>query len=63
MGYKAPEELKNASVKVAITQEMREEIEEYCMEADISLSAFLRRAIANLLVMGPYDWDDGVIEE
>lgn len=63
MGYKAPEELKNASVKVAITQEMREEIEEYCMEADISLSAFLRRAISNLLVRGPYDWEDGIIEE
>lgn len=63
MGYKAPEELKNASVKVAITQEMREEIEEYCMEADISLSAFLRRAISDLLIRGPYDWDDGIIEE
>ena len=63
MGYKAPEELKNASVKVAITQEMREEIEEYCMEADISLSAFLRRAISNLLVRGPYEWEEGIIEE
>ena len=63
MGYKAPEELKNASVKVAITQEMREEIEEYCMATDMSLSAFLRRAISDLLIRGPYDWDEEIIEE
>ncbi|MGM9543605.1 MAG: ribbon-helix-helix protein, CopG family [Romboutsia timonensis] len=55
MGYKKPEDLKNATVKVAITQGMKEEIEQYCMEADISISEFLRRAISNLLVMGSED--------